>query len=182
MIPSVENDKWFLNKVHEGVLSVSDNGGVINNITGRKIGSFNIDYYKIGMKDFESNKIRLIQVHRLVWLVYKGDIPQMYTINHIDGNKKNNNILNLELATYKENQQHAVKTGLWKVTEEFKEKQRILKSGDKNPKSRFKNSEVIEFRKMYSDGAISKKDIMKQTGVCRRTVENMLNNVSYNLG
>lgn len=42
-------------------------------------------------------------VHRLVWELFKGEIPEGYEINHIDGNKANNKLSNLELVTRQEN-------------------------------------------------------------------------------
>lgn len=48
-------------------------------------------------------------------MVAKAYIPNLDnkpTINHIDGNKKNNNVSNLEWATEKENQVHKWKNGL----------------------------------------------------------------------
>lgn len=42
--------------------------------------------------------------HRVIWELYNNkEIPKGYFINHIDGNKKNNHPLNLELNTPKEN-------------------------------------------------------------------------------
>jgi hypothetical protein len=55
-------------------------------------------------------------LHRLVAITF---IPNTYNkkqVNHIDGNKLNNNVKNLEWVTNKENQIHKVKIGLYKGT------------------------------------------------------------------
>jgi predicted transcriptional regulator len=49
-------------------------------------------------------------VHRLVAEVFIGNIGSMH-INHIDRNRKNNNLENLELVTIKENNIHSAKLG-----------------------------------------------------------------------
>jgi hypothetical protein len=51
---------------------------------------------------------RLVAIHFIENKENKSDV------NHIDGNKENDCVLNLEWNTKKENMQHAVKTGLWK--------------------------------------------------------------------
>jgi len=40
--------------------------------------------------------------HRYIWEKHKGYIPKGYTIHHIDGNKLNNKIENLQLWTNKD--------------------------------------------------------------------------------
>lgn len=51
---------------------------------------------------------KLYLVHRLVWIINKGDITDpSLVINHIDNNPSNNNILNLELCTRKDNSNRA---------------------------------------------------------------------------
>lgn len=52
-----------------------------------------------------------VRVHKLVAAAYLGDGNGL-EVNHIDGNKANNNASNLEYVTSKENSMHAVEIGL----------------------------------------------------------------------
>lgn len=51
-------------------------------------------------------------VHRIVYETFIGDIPKGLQINHLDGNKSNNHLSNLEVCTASENIKHAIRTGL----------------------------------------------------------------------
>lgn len=59
----------------------------------------------------KNNKMKSFRVHRLVAKTFLGDFKGM-EINHIDGNKKNNELSNLEYCTHKENMSHAILHGL----------------------------------------------------------------------
>lgn len=52
-------------------------------------------------------------VHRLVALAWIGNPPDGTEVNHIDGNKTNNRVENLEYVSRKQNMRHAQDTGLW---------------------------------------------------------------------
>ena len=61
---------------------------------------------------YNRDKYKNYKVHRLVAITY---IPNPYNkpaINHIDGDKSNNHVSNLEWVTYKENTDHAKANGL----------------------------------------------------------------------
>lgn len=58
-------------------------------------------------------------VHRMIWEHVHGPIPDGMQINHINGNKSDNRIQNLELVTQSENALHAYRTGLQRADGEF---------------------------------------------------------------
>lgn len=72
--------------------------------------------------------------HRLVLICfdYRDDYETLQ-VNHIDGNKKNNSLENLEWCTNQENRIHAVKLGL-----------AASLKGESNPASKLLESQVID--------------------------------------
>jgi len=52
------------------------------------------------------------RVHRIVMETFVGPLPPGMETNHIDGNKLNNNLTNLEYVTHTENMEHAGNEGL----------------------------------------------------------------------
>ena len=78
--------------------------GVIYNLkTKRFIGSKNLKgYWQVKMTD-DNGKVWNTKVHKVVWIAVNGEIPEGMQVNHIDENKDNNSISNLNLLTAKEN-------------------------------------------------------------------------------
>ena len=61
----------------------------------------NEDYMQVTLSI--NKKPKLYKVSRLVYMLFKGDIPDGMQVNHIDEDKNNNHISNLNLMTPKEN-------------------------------------------------------------------------------
>ena len=84
----------------------------------------------------KNGKQKQLYVHRLVASAFIPNPLNKKTVNHKDGNKSNNCIENLEWCTQKENNNHARRTGLVKITEETKRKISESKKGKLNPRHR----------------------------------------------
>lgn len=69
------------------------------------------DYYRVSWIE-KSGKLEHKTVHSVVWEAFNGAIDAGKEINHKDGNKKNNALINLELVTSAENTRHAFENGL----------------------------------------------------------------------
>ena len=88
---------------------VSDNGKVRSKKTGRVLKNSVAPngYLRVNLR--ANNQSYTRYVHRLVALNFLKGEGQ---VNHIDGNKSNNNVKNLEWVSPRENIEHAEKTGL----------------------------------------------------------------------
>lgn len=71
---------------------------------------FDNNYYHVRLYKYGKAKLHL--VHRLVATSFLQNIDNKTQINHIDGNKLNNNVDNLEWCTPSENIKHAFRIGL----------------------------------------------------------------------
>jgi len=74
-------------------------------------------------------KQRIVKVHRLVAQAFIPNLENKPCVNHIDGNKLNNNVENLEWATYRENTIHAISKGLMIHKPFSKERKESVKMG-----------------------------------------------------
>lgn len=73
-----------------------EKGTVYSLCKNKYVGSVNVHGYLV----IKHKKPLLI--HRVIWECVNGEIPNGYDIHHIDGNKENNSIYNLELINHQE--------------------------------------------------------------------------------
>lgn len=135
--------------------------GVIRHIVTKRISTQRISplgYINIRIRYLGKNK--QISVHRLLAITFIPNPNNYSDINHIDGNKQNNNLDNLEWCTRQHNILHAYRNGL------------MSKVGEKNTKAILKNTDIPVIRKMLANG-IFQKDIAKMYGVCQVAISNI---------
>jgi len=133
-------------------------------------------YQRVGL--YVGNyKTKTIKVHRLVAETFIDNIENKKEVNHIDGNKANNNACNLEWCTRRENAKHAFKMGLSKISENQKNRfiaMTKLQIGDKNPSSR----KIINI--LTGDIFNTIKEVLPLVNLKRTTFQAMLNNQNPN--
>lgn len=95
-------------------------------------------------------------VHRLMMENFcpKEDMKNLQ-VNHIDGNKQNNCLSNLEWCTCKENIQHAMKNGL-----------RHDQKGESNNASKYSEEQILQAIDMLKSKKYTGKEIDEKLGFC----------------
>ena len=95
---------------------VNENGEVWSSKRNKYLTkSFNKGYAKVIIKINRVHHNKLI--HRLVAEAFIPNPENKPQVNHIDGNKSNNHVSNLEWCNQSENNKHAFKNGLMKITD-----------------------------------------------------------------
>lgn len=96
--------------------SISTEGVIINNKTLKEMKWIDNGkgYKTVKLYNGTRPQGRLCLVHRLVLATWEPTEDSSLDVNHIDGNKSNNSIHNLEWITKSQNTQHAHLTGLFK--------------------------------------------------------------------
>jgi len=105
------------------------------------------DFNKKGypqLRLYNKNKKYVRNQHRLVALAFIPNPNNLPQVNHIDGNKMNNHISNLEWCTNSDNMKHAYKLGL------------KCSKGENNSNSKITDNQVTQIKLIYNTGKSSK--------------------------
>ena len=144
---------------------VNDRGDIRQKRTRRKL-NYNINYK--GYYTCDINRRKQL-VHRLVAQTFiENSDPNKNVINHKDGNKKNNNIDNLEWVTIAENNKHARLNGLVKPLKYYG----IDYSGENNNSAKLTKENVLEIRERLH---LSNSTLAKEFNVSISTISGIRN-------
>ena len=102
---------WKSIKEWEGVYSINENGDIKNDKTGKLIvGDINnCGYCRVCLYDKQNNRKQRYFRHRLVAIHFLDNPNNYEQVNHIDGDKTNNNVNNLEWVSARDNDLHCMK-------------------------------------------------------------------------
>lgn len=114
-----------------------------------------------------TGKSNTMLVHKLIAETFIPNPDQLPEVNHIDGDKSNNHVSNLEWCTKSDNQKHAHKLGLSHVYH-----------GEDHPCAKLTNEEVKQVKQMYMEG-VSQQKIADFFHVSNTTVRRVLNGERY---
>lgn len=106
-------------------------------------------------------------LHKLVAIHFIPNPQNLETINHINGDKFNNKVNNLEWLSRQDNTRHALENGL------------IVARGEKHSVSKLKENEVLNIRKSYEIDKISMGKLSKIYNVTVTTISNVIKRKSW---
>lgn len=133
----VEGEDWRIINGFESYLV--SNRGRIYSLKRNSILKYSLNYGYPRLRLTDENGVRKSMViHRLVAESFIPNINNKPQVNHINGIKDDNNVINLEWVTCSENIKHAFDNGLKVISEECRKasSERMKKrTGDKHPQS-----------------------------------------------
>lgn len=146
---------------------IYEDGTVESLLTGKKITK------RVGPKGYYqinlciNGKCKTFMFHRLIASAFIENPNNLPCVNHIDGNKLNNELSNLEWVTHKENSQHAVKAGLFHPVK-----------GKDSYQGHFSEDDIRSIRNLKNSGK-SQYQIASLYNVTRSAIQQILNGNTY---
>lgn len=152
-------------EIYGGRYEVSDDGKVYTNVKYKQrremVGKIGNSGYRMVVLTVGGKKLYK-NVHRLIAEVFLDNPEGKREVNHIDGNKLNNAVSNLEWATSRENQLH-VRDFL----------------GSKSVKLSLEKSNKI--RAIYAKGGITQKELARLYGVKKSIIGQIIKNERWKI-
>lgn len=159
----------------EGIYQISNHGRIKSfkkNKKGQILSNVNKngDYFSIVLQS--GNKMVSTRIHRLVVEHFIGPIPKGYQVHHIDGNKQNNHVDNLEIISQRT---HAI---LSRIDNPKMIEGMVNYNQNIRPKKIYQYALDGSFIAEYSNSA----EASKATGVCSRNILQVANKDEYKPG
>jgi hypothetical protein len=165
------SEKWKPVYGYEDCYAISDRGNLVRtSLTKKRVTQIwrpvklktHRDGYKmIGLCRDKIKSFRM--AHRLVWEAFKEPLKPKQQINHLNGNKADNRLSNLEACYHSQNMIHAF---------------RVLKRsapnnpsyGSNNGSSKLNEKQVAEILALYTTGEYTQQFLAQKFGVSQRMI------------
>lgn len=128
--------------------------------------NYNNGYISLSLQD-KNKKTKCFLKHRFIAKLFLPNPHNKPDINHIDGDKSNNSVDNLEWVTKSENTQHAVDNGFLKVR------------GENNHGSLLTEEKVRNIRNEFIPRKVTIKYLAKKYGVKPVTISSVIHRTSW---
>nr|DAM38419.1 MAG TPA: homing endonuclease [Caudoviricetes sp.] len=171
----------------EGIYQVNDGGDVLSiprvilrrdgskqRFKGKKLKPFlnEAGYLVVRLSDASNGRREVARVHRLVAEAFIPNPNAKPEVNHIDGDKSNPSLSNLEWVTPHENRLHAWNTGLRNRSHLPAYK------GEMQANSKLNDASIMEIRSLRWSG-VSYGVLSKRYGVSKRTIIRVVTGESW---
>lgn len=161
MLEQINGTDLYFKPIYNGRYEVGSDGNVYTTVKYKKktamIGKVANSGYRMVVLTFNGKKIYK-NVHRLVAEAFIPNSDDKREVNHIDGNKLNNAVENLEWVTTRENQLH---------------NRDVLRCMSKAKLSMEKANEI---RDRYAKGGVTQIELAEQYGVKKSIIGQILTN------
>lgn len=139
--PTIFSNEMIIPYKFNNNYKICSNGSILNKSNKKLIPFISNQGYEIVSLPDENGKFKKFSVHRLVTQAFRGEKTKEFVVNHLDGNKINNNINNLIWTTHSENLKHA-----------YLNKLNIPKIGEKHISAKLSDDNVREIRTLINEG------------------------------
>lgn len=116
----------------------------------------------LGVQLSYKSKVQKFYIHRLVCEHFQCNEENKPCVNHIDGNKYNNSIDNLEWVTHSENNIHSFKNGL---RNDY---------GERNFNTLYTDEQVLNIRRLYNTGKYTQRELCKVYNMSPMTIHRIV--------
>lgn len=125
-------------------------------------------YCRFHVRNYKDKINKTLKVHREVYKAFIEEEIDGYEINHIDCNKSNNELNNLEKVSHKGNMVHASVNNL-------------LVKGSNSKSSKLKEQDIPIIKSKFYDKKQSQRSIAREYNVSHTTIKHIINGQKWRL-